>query len=264
MTAFRPKLWPKTAGALGAAAMILAACNKSGEQGEKAPQGGEAGEAPAAAPAGEAGETAAGEGGVGEAGASEAYASVPAESRTALRLAHLKGFFLIAQESQKAEGNDAAAALAGQGMLEVFDPAADAFRKAGVDEVLLREAATKGDAASLRAAIANLDSVRGKVGGDAGDVVAGMAGIAAGLYGHVLAQGAVDPIEYQHSRGAALAAKAELDRFAASDPEVARTRGDVQAFVKMWPTVTAPEDAARATPAARVQAQASRIQLALS
>jgi len=260
MTAFRPKLWT----ALGAAAMILAACNKSGEQGEKAPQGGEAGEAPAAAPAGEAGETAAGEGGVGEAGASEAYASVPAESRTALRLAHLKGFFLIAQESQKAEGDNAAAALAGQGMLEVFDPAADAFRKAGVDEALLREAATRGDAASLKAAIANLDQIRARVGGEAADVVSGMTGIAAGLYGHVLTDGAVDTIEYQHSRGAALSAKAELDRFAGSDPKVARARGDIQSFLKMWPTVVAPEDAAAVTPPAKVQAQASRIQLALS
>lgn len=260
MIAYRPKLWPKTIGAVGAAAMILAACNKSGEAGEQAPQGGEA---PATA-VGEAGETAAGEGGVGEAGATEAYASVPAESRTALRLAHLKGFFLIAQESQKAEGDDAAAALAGQGMLEVFDPAADAFRKAGVDEAVLREAATKGDAASLRAAIANLDSVRAKAGGEAADVVAGMTGIAAGLYGHVLTEGAVDPVEYQHSRGAALAAKAELDRFAGSDPKVARARGDVQGFIKLWPTVVAPEDAAKATPAAQVQAQASRIQLALS
>jgi len=260
MHAFRPKLWT----AVGAAAMILAACNKSGEAGEKAPQGGEAGEAPAAAPAGEAGETAAGEGGVGEAGASQAYAGVPAPSRTALRIAHLKGFFLIAQEAQKAEGDDAAAALAGQGMLEVFDPAAEAFRKAGVDEAVLRAAATKGDAASLRAAIAALDQTRAKVGGDAAAVVSGMTGIAAGLYGHVLTDGAVDPVEYQHSRGAALAAKAELDRFAGSNPKVAAARGDIQGFIKLWPTVVAPEDPAKATPAAQVQAAASRIQLALS
>ena len=256
MTSFRPKLWT----AVGAAALILAGCNKSGEHGEKAPAGGET---PAAA-AGEAGETAAGEGGVGEAGASEAYANVPAASRTALRIAHLKGFFLVAQEAQKVEGDDEAAALAGQGMLEVFDPAADVFRTAGVDEAVLRAAAAKGDAASLRAAIANLDSVRAKVGGDAAAVVSGMTGIAAGLYGHVLKDGAVDPVEYQHSRGAALAAKAELDRFAASDPKVASARGDVQAFIRLWPAVTAPEDAAKATPVSQVQAQASRIQLALS
>lgn len=256
MTAFRPKLWT----AVGAAAMILAACNKSGEAGEQAPQGAE----PSVAATGEAGETAAGEGGVGEAGASEAYANVPAASRTALRLAHLKGFFLIALESQKAEGDDEAAVLAGQGMLEVFDPAADAFRKAGVDEAVLRAAATKGDAASLKAAIANLDQARAKVGGDASAVVSGMTGIAAGLYGHVLNEGAVDPIEYQHSRGAALAAKAELDRFAGSDPKVARARGDIQSFLKLWPAVVAPEDASKVTPAAQVQAQASRIQLALS
>jgi len=256
MNAFRPKLWT----AVGAAALVLAACTKSREEGEKAAPGGET--PPAAV--GEAGETAAGEGGVGEAGASEAYSAVPAASRTALRLAHLKGFFLIAQEAQKAEGDDAAAALAGQGMLEVFDPAAAVFREAGVDEAVLREAATKGDAASLKAAIANLDSIRAKVGGDAAAVVSGMTGIAAGLYGHVLKEGAVDTIEYQHSRGAALSAKAELDKFAGSNPKVAKARGDIQAFLKMWPTVSAPEDAAKVTPAAQVQAQASRIQLSLS
>jgi len=253
---YRPKLWT----AVGAAALVLAACNKSGEQGEQAPQG----EATPPAAVGEAGETAAGEGGAGEAGAADAYAAVPAESRTALRLAHLKGFFLIAQEVQKAGSDDEAAVLAGQGMLEVFDPAADAFRKAGVDEAVLRAAATKGDAASLRAAIASLDAAREKVGGDAAAVVTGMTGIAAGLYGHVVTEGAVDPIEYQHSRGAALAAKAELDRFAGSNPKVAAARGDIQDFLKLWPAVTAPEDVAKVTPAAKVQAQASRIQLALS
>ncbi len=256
MTSFRPKLWT----AVGAAAMILAACNKSGEEGEKAP----AGEQAPAAAVGEAGETAAGESAVGEAGAGEAYANVPAASKTALRLAHLKGFFLIALESQKAEGEAEAAALAGQGMLEVFDPAADAYRKAGVDEALLRAAAEKGDPASLKAAIANLDQARVKVGGDAAAVVSGMTGIAAGLYGHVFTDGAVDPVEYQHSRGAALAAKAELDRFAGSSPKVAAARGDIQSFIKLWPTVVAPEDAAKATPASEVQAHASRIQLALS
>jgi hypothetical protein len=256
MTAFRPKLWP----AVGAVALILAGCSKSGEQGEQAPAGGET---PASA-AGEAGETAAGEGGAGEAGAADAYASVPAASRTALRIAHLKGFFLIAQEVQKSEGDDAAAALAGQGMLEVFDPVADIFRTAGVDEARLREAATKGDAASLKAAIANLDSVRAKAGGDAAAVVSGLTGIAAGLYGHVITDGAVDPIEYQHSRGAALSARADLDRFAGANPKVASARGDIVEFLKFWPAVSAPEDVAKVTPAAKVQAQASRIQLALS
>lgn len=259
MTTFRPKLWT----AVGAAALIMAGCSKSGEQGEQAPTGGEGGAA-ASAPAGEAGETAGGEGGAGEAGAATAYSAVPSESRTALRIAHLKGFFLVAQEAQKTEGDDAAAALAGQGMLEVFDPVADVFRGAGVDEDKLREAAAKGDAASLKAAIAELEAVRGKVGGDAAAVVSGLTGIAAGLYGHVITDGAVDPIEYQHSRGAALAAQAELNRFAGSNPKVAAARGDVAEFLKLWPAVRAPEDVAKVTPAAKVQAQASRIQLALS
>ena len=257
MRTFRPKLWT----AVGAAA-LLAACSPGGEAGEG--EGGEKGEAGATAAAvGEAGEKAGGEGGGGEAGAQGAYASVPAESRTALRLAHLKGFFLVAEEALAAEGADAAAALAGQGMLEVYDPAADAFRRAGVNEAVLRAAAAKGDAASLQAAIGALDAAGKRVGGDPAAVVSGLTDIAAGLYAGVVQDGAVDPIEYQHSRGAALAAKAEAAN-ARDNGKVLAATADLDQFLKLWPTVSAPEDPARATPPGKVQAQASRIQLALS
>lgn len=257
MTTFRPKLWT----AVGAAALLTAAaCSKSGEHGEQAPAAG----AETAAAVGEAGETAKGEGGVGEAGAAEAYAAVPAASRTALRIAHLRGFFLIASETQKAEGDDAAAALAGQGMLEVFEPAEDNFVQAGVNEAKLRAAAAKGDAASLAAAIAELDAARKRVGGDPAAVINGMTGIAAGLYANVVAYGAVDPVEYQHSRGAALSAQSELQHFGGGSAKAQAARADLDRFVALWPSTVAPEDASKVTPAGQVQAQASRIQLSLS
>lgn len=256
MTSYRPKLWT----AVGVAALLTAAaCSKSGEQGEKAPAG-----TTGSAAVGEAGETAGGEGGVGEAGASEAYASIPPASRTALRIAHLRGFFLIAAEAQKAEGDAEAAALAGQGMLEVFDPAADNFRKAGINEARLRAAANKGDAASLQAAISELDAARKRVGGDPAAVINGMTGMAAGMYGHVVAGGAIDPVEYQHSRGAALSALGELEHFGGGDPKAQAVKADLDRFIAMWPAPVAPDDIAKVAPAGAVQAQASRIQLALS
>ncbi len=257
MTTYRPKLWT----AVGVAALLTAsACSKSGEAGEQAP----AGTPDTAAAVGEAGETASGEGGVGEAGASEAYSTIPPASRTALRIAHLRGFFLIAAEAQKAQGNDEAAALAGQGMLEVFDPAADNFRKAGINEARLRAAAEKGDAASLQAAIAELDAARKRVGGDPAAVINGMTGMAAGMYGHVVADSAIDPVEYQHSRGAALSALGELQHFGAGNAKARAVKADLDRFIALWPAPVAPDDIAKVAPAGTVQAQASRIQLALS
>lgn len=261
MTTYRPKLWPRIFSGVGVVALLTAtACSQSGEAGEKASTA----NAGSAAPVGEAGETASGEGGGGEAGASAAYSAVPAASRTALRIAHLRGFFLIAAEAQKADGNDEAAALAGQGMLEVYDPAADNFRKAGINEARLREAAAKGDAASLQAAISELDAARKRVGGDPAAVINGMTGMAAGMYGHVVAGGAIDPLEYRHSRGAALSARGELEHFGAGNAKVQSVKGDLDRFIALWPAPVAPEDIAKVAPAGAVQAQASRIQLALS
>jgi hypothetical protein len=259
MTTFRPRLWTSVG-----AALLLSACSQGEPEKTGDADGTAAAPATAApAPSGEAGETAGGEGGGGEAGAATAYANVSPESRTALRLAHLKGFFLVAQQALPAEGAESAAALAGQGMLEVFDPVADTYRKAGVNEQILRTAAEKGDAASLKAAVSHLDQVRTRVGGEPAQVVRGMVDIAAGLYAHVITDEAVDVIEYQHSYGAALAAKAELDRNG-GDAALAGVRKDLDAFLDAWRSVTAPEQVAQAAPVGQVQAQASRVQLALS
>ena len=74
----------------------------------------------------------------------------------------------------------------------------------------------------------------------------------------MLVDGGVDPVEYQHAYGAALAARdvARKAGLTAAVPELDR-------LVGLWPTVEAPEDAAKLTPAGQVLAQASRVELAL-
>lgn len=247
---FRPKLWLT----LGAALTLTAACSEQGAGGEAA--AGEGGSAVAGEGEGGEGEGGGEGGGAGEAGAQAAYAGVPAESLAALRIAHLKGFFLVAQQARAAEGDLSASALAGQGLAEVYDAQIADFAGSGLDEAVLRRAAETGSEADLAAAIAALDAAQARAGGNAGAVVGGLAGIAAGIYNEVNIEGAVDPIEYQHALGSALAAQQ-----AAADLS-AETRADVDALVAMWNGVTAPEDASSLTPAGEVQAQASRIQLA--
>lgn len=247
--AFRPKLWIT----LGAALALTAACSEQGAA------TGEAG-------SGEGGATASGEGegegggsaGIGEAGAAAGYAGVPEESLLALRIAHLKGFFLVAQRAQAVEGDAAAAALAGQGLAEVYDPSVAAFAHAGLDAELLRRAAQSGSAADLAAAVTALNAAQTAAGGDAGTVVGALADISAGLYREVGVDGAVDPVEYQHALGAAMAARATAE--AGGLP--AQAVSDVEALVGMWRGVTAPDAASDLTPAGQVQAQASRIRLA--
>ncbi|MGE5567154.1 MAG: hypothetical protein ACM3YN_13500 [Parcubacteria group bacterium] len=251
MTTFRPKLWT----GVSAAILLAATAGCSGEAGEK---GAQPNNVPAPA-VGEGGEGGAEQGpGAGEKGAQEAYRAVPADSRVALRLAHLKGFLLIAQKQP--EGKDAAAALVGQGMAEVFDAQPDAFKSAGVDEAVLRKAAQTGDPADINAALANVSAAQAKAGGDDAAVLKGMVDIATGIYQGVAPQGgAVDPLEYQHSYGAALAAQDFAGR--SKDAKVAAAKADLDKMVTLWPAAVAPE---KPTPAGQVAAQASRVELALS
>lgn len=250
MTSFRPKLWT------GASVAILlgglAAC---GEAGDKTPQADQATQANAPA-AGEGGEGGAEGGAAGEAGAQAAYVGVPADSRAGLRLAHLKGFFLIAE--RQTEGVDAAGALAGQGMLEVYDPATGAFDATGVDVAKLRKAAETGAPADLKAAIAAIEAAEKKAGGDPVVIARGLVDISQGLYKNVVTPNGVDPIEYQHSLGAALAAQAALK--GSSDARAAKAAPEIDKLVAMWPATEAP---AAPAPAGQLSAQASRAQLAL-
>jgi hypothetical protein len=260
-TAFRPRLWTSVG-----AALLLGAC--SGEAGHKADEKTAAPSSTGSvvagsAAAGEAGESAAGEGGAGEAGAAAALTAVAPESRTALRLAHLRGFLLIAQKVA-AKDKDAASILVAQGMTEAFDAKPEIFRQAGVDEAALKKAASTGAPADVQAALASLDKASARSGGKPADVVRGMVEIAAGLYGGVAVDGGIDPVEYQHSYGAALSAKQAYDAGAKSDANLRSVGPDLDKFLAMWPAVDAPEDAKALPAAGKVKAQASRIELALS
>lgn len=251
MTTFRPKLWT----GVSAAILLAAAAGCSGETGDKADNAAVNAMAPAAGEGGEGGSE--GGPGAGEVGAQNAYIAVPPDSRVALRLAHMKGFLLVAQKQP--EGADAAAALVGQGLIEVFDAQPDAFRSAGVNEAALRKAAQTGAAADLAAAVATLEAAQAKAGGDSAAVTRSMVDIATGLYAGVFMDGEIDPIEYQHAYGAALTAQDLAAKSA--DPKVKAAKADLDKLVALWPAAVAP---AKPTPAGQVSAQASRVELALS
>jgi hypothetical protein len=258
MIAWKYKLW-RTAGV--AAALSLAACG--GEAGENA-GGGAAGEAGAPAAGGEAGEAAIGEAGGehGEAGTATAYAGVDGAQRTLLRLQHLKGFVLVAERVAGAGAPQEAGVLVQQGLLEVYDPASDQFGALNPEAV---RAASTGDIAALAAAARALDAAR-PGDGDYAALAISMIDISAGLYQGVVQADFVDPIEYQHALGAALAAKDALGagraslrgRNARAYDEASR---EIDRFIALFPTPTAPE-----RPAAYrdLLAQGSRVRLALS
>ena len=83
--------------------------------------------------------------------------------------------------------------------------------------------------------------------------------ISTGLYQGVIADGAVDPIEYQHAMGAALAAQQVAS--GSNDARITAAKADLDRLVGMFPTASAPE---QPTPAGQLSAQASRVELALS
>ncbi len=255
------KLWR---GAGAAAALGLAACG--GEA------GGEAGDTNASAAHGEAGEaagpapasTASAAGGEhGEAGVADAYAGVSGAQRTALRLQHLKGFVLVAERVRAAGAADQASVLVQQGLLEVYDPAAGQF--GALDAAPVRAAANAANAQSLQAAARALDAAR-PAQADAAELAVSMTAIAAGLYQQVNLDGMVNPIEYQHSLGAALAAREAL----VAGRQILRARNaraydeamrELDRFLALWPTPNAPENP---TAYRDVLARSSSVRLALS
>lgn len=263
MIELKPKLWRT----LGAAALLaggvsLASCGPAETKKEE----------PVAPPAaaGEAGEAAIGESGGegegGEAGATTAYAGVSGEAVTALRLAHLKGFLLVAKKEAEAGRRVEAGALIGQGLAEVQTPAGDAFGDFDTKAVSDASMALMDDkpegARALDAAITALSAKQ--TAGDA-ETVRRMLSLASGLYSHVVTSSGVDPVEYQHSLGAALGAqdafhRAEAALKAKNAGRAAEAKAELDRLVAMWPGPVAPEKPA---PAAQVAAQASRVELAL-
>jgi hypothetical protein len=200
-----------------------------------------------------------GAGETGETGAVSAYSSIPAESANALHIAHLRGFVLIAQ-AQK-DGPEAAAMLVAQGLLEAYDKSPEPFKAAGINESLLRKAAETGSSADLKAALSALDAGLARSGGDRKAVISGLLEISSGLYKGVVVDGGVDTMEYQHSLGAALSARAALVEASKSDPTLAAVKPEMDRFIALWPTPSAPE---KPSPHGAILAQASRIELAIS
>jgi hypothetical protein len=285
MITFKLKHWRTLS--VAATTFGLAACGDGGgDAGSEASQGqtGEAqqGEGGGAAPApaaasGEAGEAAIGESGGehGEAGVVSAYAGLSGDQLTALRIQHLRGFVMAAakvvEDRGSASGNPAdAAILVQQGLLEVYEPAAAEFGSLDVSSLREAAAGTEFTRAQmmqrLRTAQDELTRAVGALDYDKAQLVVRMVDIATGLYQHVLIDGVPDPIEYQHSMGAALAAQQALllgqdEMTQANRGAYSRAVGELNRFVALWPSREAPE-----TPAAYrdVLVQGSRVRLALS
>lgn len=279
MLEFRPRIWASL-GLVAALGAGVAACGGEGGQGA-----GEAG-TPAAtatvpgAAAPSAGEAAAGEGGgesgAGEAGASAAYAGIPEASRDALRVAQLTGFYEIARKVADAGDPAAAAILVDQGLLEVAQAFPQPFACCAGAELTaayqaLSAAWTAGKPAAETAPLVARAEALGaeavaKAGGSPQDVVRGLLQIAGGLYALVIMPDGVDPIEYQHAQGAALAARAvfETARPTLEAADAGRTRdaaARLDALLALFPAATVPETPA---PVAQVAASVSRAELALS
>ncbi|OQW60654.1 MAG: hypothetical protein A4S17_10245 [Proteobacteria bacterium HN_bin10] len=284
MITWKFKRW-RTFG-VAATTLGLAACGEGGGEaggegghgeGGEAAQGEGGGAAPATPGGGEAGEAAMGEAGGehGEAGVVSAYAGLSGDQLTALRIQHLRGFVMaaarIVEDRGAFSGEPAdAAVLVQQGLLEVYEPAADQF--GSLDVTALREAAagtnfTRAQMMQrLRDAQEEMSRAIGGLQFDAAQLIVRMVDISTGLYQHVLVDGVADPVEYQHSMGAALAAQQaihlhqnELRR--ENLIAYSRATGELNRFVALWPSREPPENPATYQ---EVLVQGSRVRLALS
>jgi hypothetical protein len=185
----------------------------------------------------------------------------------ALRIQHLRGF-VMAAAAVNAENKPAeAAVLVQQGLLEVYDAAPSQF--GNLDVSIIRRA-TDGNLnraqmmQRIRASDAEFDRVLNGLDIDYAVLTVRMVDIATGLYQGVVQEDFVDPIEYQHSLGAAQAARASLNQTALQRRNLRaylEAQRELGRFVDLWPEATAPE---RPAPYSEVLAQASRVRLALS
>ena len=192
------------------------------------------------------------------------YAATPAADRAGLRMAHLRSYFLVAAQLSD---QTAAASLASQGMLEVYDGQAGDMDALRPDEGVLRRASVRGSADDISEALKVLRAGQAKVGGDPRMIARGMMGLAAGLYdvpqtsvnagGSALNGAGVDPLEYQRSLGAVLAAQTLAD----GDPRLAKAQADLKALAALWPSAAPPPHPA---PAAQIRDQAARVRADLT
>lgn len=177
------------------------------------------------------------------------YAATPAADRPGLRMAHLQSYFLVAAHVPE---QDAAADLASQGMLEVYDGQVGTMDVLRPDESILRRAGVRGAPGDIADALKVLQAGQAKVGGDPKAIARAMTDLAAGLYDSALNRGGVDVLEYQHSLGAALAAQAMAD----SDPRLAKASADLKMLVALWPSAIPP---ATPAPTSHIRDQAARV-----
>ena len=182
------------------------------------------------------------------------YAATPAADRAGLRMAHLRSYFLVAAQLSD---QTAAASLASQGMLEVYDGQAGDMDALRPDEGVLRRASVRGSADDISEALKVLRAGQAKVGGDPRMIARGMMGLAAGLYDSALNGAGVDPLEYQRSLGAVLAAQTLAD----GDPRLAKAQADLKALAALWPSAAPPPHPA---PAAQIRDQAARVRADLT
>ena len=203
----------------------------------------------------------------GEAGAVDAYAGITGAERAGLRLQQLKGFLLAAQGLAKTGNEDAARVLAQQGVLEALEPALNEV--GDLDLIAVRRAGTAGQgplAPQLTAALAAIEAAQKPLPAPGADRVRRMLALSRGLYAQVNSPQGVDPIEYQHSWGAALAAAQALDAAkpalqAKDGPRYDTARAEMARLVALWPGPVAPEKPA---PLSDIAAAAARVELALS
>lgn len=273
MIEMKSRLWR----GVGQAALVagLIACGPVG-QGKDQPtaatagEAGEAGESGAAAPPPASPPpppaAAAGGGESGEAGAAQVYDRLSPAARTQLRLQHLKGFLLVARKELDAGHGPEAGALIGQGVLEVYQPAAADFGDLDIAKIKAASDSLMdgkpGAGAALDAALAAISAKQGPA--DAA-LLRQMLGVCAGLSAGLVVDGTVDTVEYQHSYGAALSVK---DAFSRAEESLkrqnpARTKeaaAEIDRLLTLWPAVQAPEKIA---PPAQFRGQISRVELAL-
>lgn len=276
MIEFRPKAWHNLPIAVLMAGSLAACQQQAAESAESAAPQAEAG-APASpatsspeAPGNAAATIAAQGGETGEAGVKDLYAGLDRSTSRLLRTQHFKGFLLVAQRVAAANMPNEASILVEQGLLEVVRPGSEDFLPG--DVALFVTAGKKleqptPDASALGDAITALSVAQSKssVPVDA-KLVRQMLQICAGLYQGVYVDGGVDPIEYQHSLGAALSAQEAFNRARPALAKKDKKRTDAVAqglerLISLWPDIVAPDVP---TPNSQVVSQISRIELALS
>lgn len=225
-------------------------------------------QAAAPASAGQPSEPAGGHGGeggggeAGEAGAVAALAGLSPEEAVSLNRWRLSGFLAIAALEAK-DGNFAeASALVGQGALEVFPEPIAGVDLAGVKALDAElSASPKTDILQrLAAAGATLTATAAPTK----DTVRRLVELAAGLYREADQATGVDPLEYQHSLGAVLAAQAAFATLKTKGGDaggIARAEAELTKLRAMFAPVRAAE---KITPHGAITAQASRVELELA